>query len=139
MEAGSSPARITSRRTGTPLALSSVTPAATSARTSAATALPSRIPATGSLEDREELGGYLLLAAHDAGEVYDALPNPGVEGELDGGAVAGAQELRTPLRDIRDHERREEVAVLGAQVLEGLEQLVPAVQDAGPYGLHLGD
>src|SRR5688572_19387530 len=139
MEAGSSPARITSRRTGTPLSLSSVTPAATSARTSAATALPSRIWATSALEHREEPGGYLLLAAHDTREVYNAPSSPRVEGPLDQGAVAGAQELGPPRDDVRDHERREEVVVPGAQVFQGLEQLVPAVQDASPDGLDLGD
>src|SRR5918995_2726438 len=140
MEAGSSPARITSRRTGTPLTLSSGTPAATSARTSAATALPSRNLATVvSLKDREELGGDLLLAAHHAGEVYDTVLGPAVEGALDRGAVAGAQELGAALDDVRDHERREDVAVLRAQVLQSVEQLVLALQEVDPDGLHLGD
>src|SRR5215208_5899353 len=120
-----------------PFSLSSATPAATSARTSAAAALPSRIFATGDLEDREELGGDLLLAAHHAGEVYDAVLGSLIEGALDGGAVAGAQQLRPPRDDVRDHERREDIAVLRAQVLQRFEQLVLTLQQAGPDGLHL--
>src|SRR5215218_7242889 len=112
MEAGSSPASITSSRTATPRSLSSATCAATSERTSAATALPSSILATRLLEDREELGGYLFLAAHYAGEVYDAVLRLGVEGALDEGIVAGAQELGAPFDDVRNHERGEDVVVL---------------------------
>src|SRR5687768_9090622 len=97
-----------------PRSLRSSTPAVTSARTSAATALPSRIFATGDLEDREELGGHLLLAAHDAGQVYDAVLDLGVERVLDRGALADAKELGPALDDVRNHQRREDIPVLGA-------------------------
>src|SRR5215217_2878559 len=122
-----------------PFALSSATPAATSARTSAAAALPSRIFATGDLEDREELRGDLLLAAHHAGEVYDAVLDSLIEDALDRGAVAGAKQLRPARDDVRDHERREDVVVPRAKILQSVEQLFPALQQAGPDGLHLGD
>src|SRR3712207_2117946 len=139
MEAGSSPTRITSSRTGTPPSLSSATCAATCARTSAATALPSRILATGTLEDREELGGDLLLAAHDAWQAYDPVLRLGVEGALDGGAVTRAQQLRAPFYDVSDHERREEVVVLLPQLLQGVKKLFLALQEAGSDRLHLRD
>src|SRR3712207_1117814 len=91
-EAGSSPTRTTSSLTGTPAPTRSPTPARTSERMVAATALPSSVRATG-LEHREELGGNLLLAAHHAGQVDDAVAGPRVEGVLDGVAVPGAQQL----------------------------------------------
>jgi hypothetical protein len=53
-EAGSSPTRITSSRTGTPRSFSPATCKATSERTSAAAILPSSIFATIALEDREQ-------------------------------------------------------------------------------------
>src|ERR671920_2610571 len=117
MEAGSSPARITSSRTGTPLSLSPATSEATSERTSAAAVLPSSIFATSPLEDREQRGGHLLFAAHHAGQIYYAVLNLGLEGLVHGRAVPHAQELGTTLHDVRNHQRREEVAVLPLQGL----------------------
>src|SRR5918995_1698304 len=92
MEAGSSPARTTSSRTGTPRSLSPATSEATSERTSAAAVLPSSIFATSPLEDREQHGGHLLFAAHHA-----------------------------------------------LQVLQGVHQLVFALEEACADDLHLGD
>src|SRR5688572_24884970 len=139
MEAGSSPARITSSRTGTPRSLSPATSEATSERTSAAAVLPSSIFATRSLEDREQHGGHLLLAAHHTWQVYYAVPNLGLEGLVHGRAVPRAQELGTALHDVRNHQRREEVAVLPLQGLQGIHQLVLALEETGTDGLHLGD
>src|SRR5215211_6309052 len=139
MEAGSSPARITSSRTGTPLSLSPATSEATSERTSAAAVLPSSIFATSPLEDREQHGGHLLFAAHHARQVYNAVLGLGVEGLVHVGAVPDAQELGATLNDVRDHERREQVAVLPLQVLQGVHQLVFALEEAGTDDLHLGD
>src|SRR5918993_1755583 len=139
MEAGSSPARITSSRTGTPRSLSPATSEATSERTSAATVLPSSIFATRLLEDREQQWGHLLLAAHHAGQVYYAVLGLGVEGLVHGGAVPDTQELGATLYDVRDHERREHVAVLPFQVLQGVQQLVLALEEAGTDDLHLRD
>src|SRR5215216_3957936 len=139
MEAGSSPARITSSRTGTPRSLSPATSEATSERTSAATVLPSSIFATRLLEDREQQWGNLLLAAHHAGQVYYAVLDLGVEGLVHVGAVPDAQELGAALDDVRDHERREQVAVLPLQVLQGVHQLVFALEEACADDLHLRD
>src|SRR5215204_2364531 len=139
MEAGSSPARITSSRTGTPRSLSPATSEATSARTSAAAALPSSIFATRLLEDREEDGCHLLLAAHHARQVYNAVLGLGVEGLVHGRAVPDAQELGAALYDVRDHESGEQVAVLPFQVLQGIHQFVLALQEARTDDLHLGD
>src|SRR5215208_4135420 len=139
MEAGSSPARITSSRTGTPRTVSSATSEATSERTSAAAVLPSSILATRILEDREQYGGHLLLAAHHAWQVYHAVLGLGVEGLVHGRAVPDAQELGATFHDVRDHQRREEVAVLPLQVFEGAEQLVLALEEAITNGLDLGD
>src|SRR5918993_363631 len=139
MEAGSSPARITSSRTGTPRSLSPATSEATSERTSAATVLPSSIFATRLLEDREQQWGHLLFAAHHARQVYDAVLGLGVEHLVHGGAVPDAQELGAALYDVRDHERREQVAVLPFQVLQGVDQLFFALEEAGTDDLHLGD
>src|SRR5215203_5631574 len=139
MEAGSSPARITSSRTGTPRSLSPATSEATSERTSAATVLPSSIFATRLLEDREQQWGHLLLAAHHAGQVYYAVLGLGVEGLVHVGAVTDAQELGAALYDVRDHECREQVAVLPFQVLQGVYQLVLALEETSTDNLHLGD
>src|SRR5919112_2015825 len=139
MEAGSSPARITSSRTGTPLSLSPATSEATSERTSAAAVLPSSIFATSPLEDREQHGGHLLFAAHHAGQVHYAVLGLGVEGLVHVGAISNAQELGAALHDVRDHERREQVAVLPLQVLQGVHQLVFALEETGTDDLHLGD
>src|SRR5215204_4977373 len=139
MEAGSSPARITSSRTGTPRSLSPATSEATSERTSAATVLPSSIFATRLLEDREQQWGHLLFAAHHAGQVYYAVLGLGVESLAHVGAVPDAQELGAALNDVRDHERREQVAVLPLQVLQGLHQFVFALEEACADDLHLGD
>src|ERR671912_887949 len=139
MEAGSSPARTTSSRTGTPLSPSSATSEATSERTSAAAALPSSILATRLLKDREQQGGHLLFATHHARQVYNAVLGLGVEGLVHGGAIPDAQELRTALYDVRDHERREQVAVLPLQILQGAHQLVLALEKTGTDDLHLGD
>src|SRR5918995_1608521 len=130
MEAGSSPTRITSSRTGTPRSLSPATSEATSERTSAAAILPSSIFATSPLEDREQHGGHLLFAAHHAWQVYYAVPNLGLEGLVHRRAVPDAQELGAALYDVRDHERREQVAVLPLQVLQGVHQLVFALEEA---------
>ena len=51
---------------------------------------------------------------------------------MHGGAVPDAQELGATLHDVRDHERREDVVVLPVQVLQGLQKLVLALQEAGP-------
>src|SRR5215211_2737035 len=139
MEAGSSPTRTTSSRTGTPRSFSPATSEATSERTSAAAVLPSSIFATSLLEDREQYGGNLLLAAHHAGQVYNAVLGMGIEGLAYGGAVSDAQELGTALHDIRDHQRREQVAALPLQGLQGVEQLVLALEEARTDDLHLGD
>src|ERR687897_1804021 len=139
MEAGSSPARTTSSRTGTPRSLSPATSEATSERTSAAAVLPSSIFATSPLEDREQHGGHLLFAAHHAWQVYYAVPNLGLEGLVHRRAVPDAQELGAALYDVRDHERREQVAVLPLQVLQGVHQLVFALEEACADDLHLGD
>src|SRR5215210_2486165 len=139
MEAGSSPTKITSSRTGTPRSLSPATSEATSERTSAAAVLPSSIFATGLLEDREQYGGHLLFAAHHAWQVYDAVLGLRVEGLVHGGAVPDAQELGSTLHDVRDHQRREQVSVLPFQVLQGVEQLVLALEETGTHDLHLGD
>src|SRR5215211_5396485 len=139
MEAGSSPARITSSRTGTPLSLSPATSEATSERTSAAAVLPSSIFATSLLEDREQHGGHLLFAAHHAGQVYDTVLGLGIEGLVHGGTLPDTQELGAALHDVRDHQRREQVAVLGFQVLQGVEQFVLALEESGTDDLHLGD
>src|ERR671910_500850 len=139
MEAGSSPARTTSSRTGTPRSLSPATSEATSERTSAAAILPSSIFATSPLEDREQHGGHLLFAAHHAWQVYYAVPNLGLEGLVHRRAVPDAQELGAALYDVRDHERREQVAVLPLQVLQGVHQLVFALEEACADDLHLGD
>src|SRR5215216_4566675 len=139
MEAGSSPTRITSSRTGTPRSLSPATSKATSERTSAAAVLPSSSFATSPLKDREQYGGHLLFAAHHARQVYNAVLGLGVEGLVHVGAVSYAQELGTTLHDVRDHERREEVAVLLLQVLQGVHQLVFALEETGTDDLHLGD
>src|SRR5919112_727614 len=139
MEAGSSPTRMTSSRTGTPRSLSSATSEATSERTSAAAVLPSSIVATSLLEYREQYGGHLLFAAHHAWQVYYAVLGLGIEGLVHGGAVPYAQELGAALHDVRDHQGREEVAVLPLQVLQGVEQLVLALEEARADDLHLGD
>src|SRR5918999_1897317 len=139
MEAGSSPARITSSRTGTPRSPSSATSEATSERTSAAAALPSSIFATRLLKDREQQGGHLLFAAHYAREVYNAVPGLEVEGLVHGGTVSDAQELGAALYDVRHHERGEQVLVLPLQLLQGVDQLVFAFEEAGTDDLHLGD
>src|SRR5215216_77571 len=139
MEAGSSPTRITSSRTGTPRSLSPATSEATSERTSAAAVLPSSSFATSPLKDREQYGGHLLFAAHHARQVYNAVLGLGVERLVHGGAVPNAQELGATLYDVRDHERREQVAVLPFQVLQGVQQLVLALEEAGTDDLHLGD
>src|SRR5215218_2354968 len=139
MEAGSSPTRITSSRTGTPRSLSPATSEATSERTSAAAVLPSSIFATSLLEDREQHWGHLLLAAHHARQVYNAVLGPRVEGLVHRGAVPDTQELGAPLHDIRDHERREQIAVLPFQVLQSIQQLVLALEQPTTDDLHLGD
>src|SRR5215211_6496503 len=139
MEAGSSPTRITSSRTGTPRSSSPVTSEATSERTSADAILPSSIFAMRLLKEREQYGGHLLFAAHHAGQIYNAVLGLGVEGLVHGGAVPDAQELGAALHDVRNHERREHVAVLTFQVLQGVHQLVLALEDAGTDSLHLGD
>src|ERR671921_1505833 len=139
MEAGSSPARITSSRTGTPRSPSAATSSATSERTSAAAALPSSILATRLLKDREQQGGHLLFATHDARQVYNAVLGLGVEGLVHGGAIPDAQELGAAFHDVRDHERREQVVVLPLQVLQGVHQLVLALEEAGTDDLHLGN
>src|SRR5215208_3127948 len=105
MEAGSSPTRITSSRTGTPSSLSPATSEATSERTWAAAVLPSSIFATCLLKDGEQEGGDLLLAAHHAWQFYNAVLGLRVEGLVHVGAVPDAQELGTALYDVRDHER----------------------------------
>src|SRR5215212_5796869 len=139
MEAGSSPTRITSSRTGTPRCLSPPTSEATSERTSAAAILPSSIFATRHLEDREQYGGHLLFAAHHAGQVYNAVLDLRIKSLVHRSAVPDAQELGAALHNVRDHERREEVAVLTLQVLQGTEQLFLALEEAAADGLHLGD
>src|ERR687889_1146225 len=139
MEAGSSPARITSSRTGTPLSLSPATSEATSERTSADSILPSSIFAMRLLKGREQYGGHLLFAAHHAGQIYNAVLGLGVEGLVHGGAVPDAQELGAAFHDVRDHERREQVVVLPLQVLQGVHQLVLALEESGTDDLHLGN
>src|SRR3712207_3565454 len=128
MEAGSSPARITSSRTGTPYSLIPATSSATSERTSAAAALPSSILATLLLKDREQQGGHLLFATHHARQVYNAVLGLAVECLVHGGAVPDAQELGAALYDVRDHKRREQVLVLTLQILQGVDKLVFALQ-----------
>ncbi len=73
------------------------------------------------IEDGEELGCDLLLAAHDAGKIDDVVLDRLVESTLYGCAIADAQELGTLTDDVRGHERREEVTVLLAKVFEGVE------------------
>src|ERR687890_835284 len=121
---------MTSSLTGTPRSLSSATSEATSERTSAAAVLPSSIFATSLLEYREQQGGHLLFAAHHAWQVYYAVLGLRIEGLVHGGAVPDAQELGAALHDIRDHQGREEVAVLPLQVFQGVEQLVLALEEA---------
>src|SRR5919107_5120438 len=139
MEAGSSPTRITSSRTGTPRSSSPVTSEATSERTLADAILPSSIFAMRLLKDREQYGGHLLFAAHHAGQVYNAVLGLGVEGLVHGGAVPDAQELGAALHDVRNHERREHVAVFPLHVLQGVYQLFFALEEARTDYLHLGD
>src|SRR4051794_13071606 len=95
------------------------------------------ITRTGSGQCREQLRRDLLLAAHHAGQVDDAVARVALERSVERPALAGYVELRALVYDVGDHQRGEHVSLAPAHLVERFDELLAALAEVLPHRLDL--